>query len=76
MDSLDERVAHLEGRAMEQSLILASLSREVAELRRDMHARFASMDQRMSTQFFWLVGIMVSGGLTLLTAVLTAILRH
>ena len=90
MDTLDERVAHLEGRAMEQTVILAGLSREVAELRQDMHVRFAAvehrfaaidqrlttLDQKMSTHFLWLVGILVSGGLALFAALLTAILRH
>ena len=83
MDTLEERVGHLEGRAMEQTVILAGLSREDAELRQDMHARFSAVDlrftaleQRMSTQFLWLVGIMVSGGLSVLAALLTAILRH
>ena len=91
METLEERVAHLEGRAMEQTVMMANLSRDIGELRHEMNVRFASIDarfvgvdgrflgiegrlaaidQKISTQFLWLVGLMVSGGLALFTAIL------
>jgi 23S rRNA maturation mini-RNase III len=87
--TIEERVASLEGRMQEQSLIftaihdqLDELRRESTELRRDMNRRFAGIDQRftaidqkMSTQFHWLLGVLMTTWISLGVLLAGALLR-
>jgi uncharacterized coiled-coil protein SlyX len=75
MSTLEERVAYLEGQVSEQSHAMLEVRDAVRNLERRMDARFESVDRRIDTldekvsrQFVWLVGIQV----TTLVAVVTA----
>jgi hypothetical protein len=83
MPTFKERVASLEGRVQEQATSMADLRgtgselrHEVSELRADMGRRFselrAEMDRRfdrMDRHFAWLVGIVVTGFVTVIGTV-------
>lgn len=78
MDTLEERVAYLEGRREEQAYMINDLRDAVSGLRDDMNRRFEQVDQRflhlegkvdlrfdsidakMSRQFLWLAGMLVT----------------
>ena len=64
---IEERVAFLDGRVREQSDTMNDLREQFRALRDQMDrrfehvdARFDAMDKRMSKQFMWLVGLMVT----------------
>ena len=61
MTALEERVGHLEGRMQEQSQGISELKDSVARL-----------NDKMSRQFVWLVGMLV----TVLAAVVGGLLSH
>lgn len=69
MATLQERVGQLEGRMHEQSLGISELKDSVARLDAKMDAGFARLEDKMSRQFVWLVGMLltvvagVAGGL-------------
>lgn len=74
---LEERVAHVEGQVNELSLRLSGVETAIRHLEQRMDLRFETVDRRidvldvkMSRQFVWLVGIMVT---TLLAAVGTVL---
>ena len=48
METVHERIAQMEGRLGEQSLIFAGLTQGLAEVRQDMNARFAQVDARFA----------------------------
>lgn len=75
MATLDERVAYLEGRVEEHARSVDGISEALASLEGRMDRRFEAVDRRfealeekMSRQFMWLVGIQV----TTLASVLAA----
>lgn len=77
MPSLEERVSHVEGQVNELSLRLSGVEAAIRHLEQRTDARFDAVDRRfealdakMSRQFVWLVGIMV----TVLVAVVGAVL--
>ncbi len=83
--SLEERVACLEGKVEELARLgpdlrerLDALDQKVDRFRDELagrldatHGRIDALDQKLSTQFRWLVGLMV----TVLLAVIGALLR-
>ena len=74
MDAVEERVAYLEGRVEEQGQMIMSIRDAIVSLEGRMDRRFAAIDQRfvgiderldgldakMSRQFVWLVGLIVT----------------
>ena len=65
--ALEERVAHVEGQVSELSQRFSSVEGAVRHLEQRMDTRFEGVDRRfdvledkMSRQFMWLVGIQVS----------------
>lgn len=74
---LEERVAHVEGQVSELSLRLSGVEDAIRHLEHRTDTRFDAVDRRfealdakMSRQFVWLIGIMVT---TLLAVVGTAL---
>ena len=65
--AIEERVAHLEGRITEQSQVFDDMRRTLADLRQTVR----DVDERVSRNLMWTVGIQVT---TLLTII--ALLRH
>jgi hypothetical protein len=69
--SLEERVAWLEGRVVEQAAFMSDLRsvgselrQAIGDLRQEMERRFDAVDRRfegMDRRFAWLVGIVVTG---------------
>ena len=57
---IEERVAFLDGRVREQSDTMNDLREQFRALRDQMDRRFDAIDKRMSKQFMWLVGLMVT----------------
>ena len=72
MPTLEERVAYLEGQVSEQSHGLVEIRDAVRSLEHRVDARFASLDDKVSRQFVWLVGIQV----TVLVAIVGALLAR
>lgn len=67
VNHIDGRVAYLEGRVEEQTTMVYGLRDAITGLEDRMDRRFAGLDQRldnldakMSRQFIWLVGLIVS----------------
>lgn len=62
MGSLDERVAYVEGRMEDHTVLMADIRVEMRDLRSDMRDLRAEMDRRfdrVDQKFTWLVGILV-----------------
>ena len=79
MGTLPERVSYLEGRVEEQSQTFAAIRESLAELSRDLSTRMDrlerrvdGLDDKMSRQFLWIVGIQI----TTLVAVVGAVLSR
>ena len=86
MATLEERVAFLEGQVSEQSHAMLEMRDAVRNLERRMDARFDAVDRRfdaverrsdglddkLSRQFVWLVGMQV----TTLVAIVSAVLAR
>ncbi len=79
MATLEERVAYLEGQVSEQSHAMIEVRDAVRHLELRLDARFESVDRRIdglddkvSRQFLWLVGIQV----TTLVAMVGALLAR
>ena len=61
MAELDERVAYLEGRMEDHTVLMADIRAEMRELRSTMERGFERLDQRIDKHFMWLIGIMLTG---------------
>jgi len=79
MPTLEERVAYLEGQVSEHSHTLIDIRDSIRQLERRCEGRFDTVDRRiegledkMSRQFSWLVGIQV----TTLVAIVGALLAR
>ena len=79
MLTIEERVAHMEGQVSEQSYALQEARDAVRHLEHRMDARFEAVDRRLdalddkvSRQFTWMVGIQV----TTLVAIVGALLAR
>ena len=79
MPTLEERVAYLEGQVSEHTNTMLDIRESVRQLERRMEARFdvvdrrfEGMDDKISRQFTWVVGIQV----TTLVAILGALLAR
>ena len=70
MAALEGRVGNLEGRMQEQSQAILDLRHDVARLEAKLSDSFARLDDKISRQFVWLVGMMV----TVLAAVVGGLL--
>jgi uncharacterized coiled-coil protein SlyX len=76
MSSAQERVAHLEGIVSGQSNAIAELRDTMSRLEHRMDARFTALDDRMSRQFHWIVGIQITSLIATIAAVLGALLAR
>lgn len=71
MLTIEERVAFVEGRLVEQSALFADLRAAIARLEQQMNRRFEQVEARLDRiegNFRWIVGIQI----TTLIAVLAA----
>jgi hypothetical protein len=72
MGNLDARVGHLEGRMLEQSEGIADIRDGVARLDAKISDSLTRLDDKMSRQFIWTVGMLV----TVLAAVVGGLLSQ
>jgi hypothetical protein len=72
MPVVEERVANLEGKVSEQSNAFVELRNAVGRLEQRMDVRFAALDDKMSRQFHWIIGIQI----TILVAMLGVVLSR
>lgn len=79
MPAVDERVARVEGQVGEISLRLSAIEQRIDHLEERMNARFDRLEQEMTRQFKWLVGIHITSLLTVvatLGAIIAALLSR
>jgi hypothetical protein len=69
-DSLEVRIAHLEGACEQIDKRLGSLETRVASLEQKVDAGFAQLRTELITMFRWIVGIVFVNWVTLMLAVL------
>jgi hypothetical protein len=69
---IPERVAYMEGQVSELSNTLAAMRADLSRLEQRIDAGFVRVDEKMSRQFYWLVGMQV----TTLVAVLGVLLAR
>ncbi len=60
MPTLEERVAYIEGQMSELSHGLVEVREAVHRLEQRMDTRFDALDDKVSRQFVWLVGMQVT----------------
>jgi hypothetical protein len=79
MSRVEERVSHVEGQMNELSQRLSGVEGAIRHLEQRMDARFETLDRRIdaidakiSRQFVWLVGIMVTVLIAVVGGVLSA----
>ncbi len=80
--TLEERVAYLEGKVEEQSRLggelremIAHLDQKVDRFREELSGRIDALDQKVSRQFLWLVGLQVTVLLAVVGALIGALFR-
>lgn len=59
MESVEERVAYLEGRMEDYTVLIADIRTGMRGLRSDMRAEMSELRQRLDRHFTWLVGVLV-----------------
>jgi hypothetical protein len=74
MESLDERVAYLEGRMEDHTALMADIRADLRELRSEIRADMNRFDQKIDRHFMWLAGILV-GVLTALAGLAIQVAR-
>jgi hypothetical protein len=72
MESVEERMAYVEGRLEEQGIAMNDMRDAIVRLEDRMDQRFDRLEDRMSRSFMWQVGIQI----TTLTAVVVALLSR
>ena len=60
MESLDERVAYIEGRMEDHTALMADIRADMRGLRENMDHRFDRMDQKIDRHFMWTMGMFVT----------------
>ena len=70
MESLDERVAYMEGRMEDHTTLMADIRADMRELRSEIHR----IDHKIDRHFMWLAGLMV-GMLTALAGLAIQVAR-
>ena len=60
MAALEGRVGNLEGRMQEQSHAISDLRNDLARLEAKLSDGIARLDDKISRQFVWLVGMLVT----------------
>lgn len=74
MGTLPERVSYLEGKVEEQSQTFSAIRDLLGEINRRidrLEQRLDALEDRMSRQFLWLVGIQITTLLAVVGAVLS-----
>jgi hypothetical protein len=74
MESLDERVAYLEGPMEDHTALMADIRADLRELRSEIRADMNRFDQTIDRHFMWLAGILV-GVLTALAGLAIQVAR-
>jgi hypothetical protein len=69
MVSVQERVPNLAGIVSGQSNTIGELRDAMSRFEHRMDARFAALDDRMSRQFHWIVGIQITSLMATIAAV-------
>lgn len=59
MESVEARVAYLEGRMEDYTVLIADIRADMRGLRSDMRAELSELRQRIDRHFTWLVGVLV-----------------
>jgi len=70
VESLDERVAYMEGRMEDHTTLMADIRADMRELRSEIHR----IDHKIDRHFIWLAGLMV-GMLTALAGLAIQVAR-
>jgi hypothetical protein len=60
MESLDQRVAYLEGRMEDHTALMADIRADMRGLSENIDHRFDRMDQKIDRHFMWTLGIFVT----------------
>ena len=75
-DTLDVRIAHLEGAYEQIDKRLAGVETAVVELRHEMSQQISQLRQETREQFRWLLGFQILSWLSILGTLLTFLLRQ
>ena len=67
MPAVEGRVGHLEGQVSELSQGLMDLRASIRHLEQRIDARFDALEDKMSRQFMWIVGIQMTTLLAIIT---------
>lgn len=59
MNSLDQRVAYLEGRMEDHAALFADIRAEMRALRAEMRDEFRGLRTEMDRRFTWMLGLLV-----------------
>jgi chromosome segregation ATPase len=71
MPRVEERVAYLEGQVMELSQGLVEVKETLRHFQQRVDARFDGLDETVSRQFMWLVGIQVTAVVAFVAALIS-----
>lgn len=71
--AMDKRLSYLEGQVSVQAQMASDVRDAVRHLDQRMEMRFESLDQKVSRQFLWLVGLQVTAIVTTLATVVGAL---
>jgi hypothetical protein len=71
MPRVEERVAYLEGQTMELSQGLVEVKETLRHFQQRVDARFDGLDEKVSRQFMWLVGIQVTAVVAFVAALIS-----
>ena len=75
-DTLDVRIAHLEGAYEQIDKRLAGVETAVVQLRHDMHQQISQLRQETREQFRWLLGFQILSWLSILGTLLAVLFRQ
>lgn len=71
---MEKRLSYLEGQMSVQAQMVSDVRDAVRHLDQRMELRFESLDQKVSRQFLWLVGLQVTAIVTTLATVVGALI--
>jgi hypothetical protein len=68
-DTLEVRIAHLEGAFEQIDRRLGNVETALAGLRTDVHAMSSRLDQKIDTAFRWVIGVVLVNWITVMLAI-------
>lgn len=75
-DTLEVRIAHLEGAYEQVDRRLSGVENGLAQLRQEMGVNFSHVRQQMQEQFRWLLGSQILSWISILGTLLTILFRR